>query len=162
MKKVLIPVVLGIISLAGHSQIEVTAHHEGWDNIPPEAQRRGFYFQKSVLAQMDDDPALEEVILFGHDNGHYPTFDLFKAYYAIVDNYTKEVQYVTEGEYVTDHFELVVEDRDNDGISELYVSYFKDGEFTVDERGNNLRTIRCYDRIEFVPESKTTNKKVTK
>ena len=27
---------------------------------------------------MDDDTAMEEVMLFGRDNGHYPTFDLFK------------------------------------------------------------------------------------
>ena len=44
---------------------------------------------------MDGDDALEEVMLFGRDNGHYPTFDLFKAYYAIVDNYTKEIQYIS-------------------------------------------------------------------
>lgn len=143
-------------TLATVAEIKVTAHREGWDNIPPEALRQGFYFQKSVLAQMDDDPALEEVMLFGRDNGHYPTFDLFKAYYVIVDNYTKEVEYITDGEYVTDRYELVVEDRNNDGIAELYVSYFKDGDFTVDERGNNLRTIRCHDRIEFSHDTKPT------
>ena len=43
---------------------------------------------------MDDDAAMEEVMLFGRDNGHYPTFDLFKFYYVIVDNYTKEIQYI--------------------------------------------------------------------
>lgn len=156
MKKIFLPLILGVFAISGNAEIKVTAHQEGWNNIPRQAQRQGFAFQKSILAQMDDDPALEEVILFGHDNGHYPTFDLFKAYYAIVDNYTKEVQYITEGEYVTDQYELLVEDRNNDGICELYVSYFKDGEFSVDERGNNLRTIRCYDRIEFTPETKTS------
>ena len=156
MKKIFLPLILGVFAISGNAEIKVTAHQEGWNNIPHQAQRHGFAFQKSILAQMDDDPALEEVILFGHDNGHYPTFDLFKAYYAIVDNYTKEVQYITEGEYVTDQYELLVEDRNNDGICELYVSYFKNGEFSVDERGNNLRTIRCYDRIEFTPETKIT------
>ena len=29
---------------------------------------------------------------------------------------------------------FTVEDRNNDGISELYIDYFKDGKFTVDER----------------------------
>lgn len=137
-----------------HAEFATTAHQEGWNNIPPQVQKRGFAFQKSVLAQMDDDPALEEVLLFGHDNGHYPTFDLFKAYYVIVDNYTKEIQYISDVEYVTDHYDLVVEDRNNDGICELYINYFKDGEFTVDEKGNNLRTTRCYDRIEWTPKSK--------
>ena len=38
--------------------------------------RRGFYYQKSVTAQMDADPALEEVFLIGHDAGHWPEFKL--------------------------------------------------------------------------------------
>ena len=159
MKKFLLLALLAGCATAGNAEIKVTAHQEGWNNIPREAQRRGFAFQKSILVQMDDDPALEEVILFGHDNGHYPTFDLFKAYYAIVDNDTKEVQYITDGEYVTDHYDLTVEDRNNDGIYELYVTYFKDGQFSVDERGNNLQTVRCYDRIEFTPDTAKTKKK---
>ena len=106
---------------------------------------------------MDDDAAMEEVMLFGRDNGHYPTFDLFKFYYVIVDNYTKEIQYISDEIYVTDKYTLTVEDRNNDGISELYIDYFKDGKFTVDERGYNLRTTRCYDRIEWSPESEKFN-----
>ena len=106
---------------------------------------------------MDGDDALEEVMLFGRDNGHYPTFDLFKAYYAIVDNYTKEVQYISDEIYVTDKYNLLVEDRNKDGISELYISYFKDGKFSVDEQGYNLRTTRCYDRIEWNPTGKNLN-----
>mgnify|MGYP006350382285 FL=1 len=93
-------------------------------------------------------------MLFGHDNGHYPTFDLFKAYYAIVDNYTKEIQYISDEIYVTDKYNLLVEDRNKDGISELYISYFKDGKFSVDEQGYNLRPTRCYDRIEWNPTGK--------
>ena len=107
-----------------------------------------------IVRNMDDDAAMEEVMLFGRDNGHYPTFDLFKFYYVIVDNYTKEIQYISDEIYVTDKYALTVEDRNNDGISELYIDYFKDGKFTVDERGYNLRTTRCYDRIEWSPESK--------
>ena len=123
----------------------------------PQAQKDGFWFQQSVLANMDDDAAMEEVMLFGRDNGHYPTFDLFKFYYVIVDNYTKEIQYISDEIYVTDKYALTVEDRNNDGISELYIDYFKDGKFTVDERGYNLRTTRCYDRIEWSPESEKFN-----
>ena len=44
--------------------------------------------------------------------------------------------------------------RNKDGISELYISYFKDGKFSVDEQGYNLRTTRCYDRIEWNPTGK--------
>ena len=109
------------------------------------------------FSEYDDDAAMEEVMLFGRDNGHYPTFDLFKFYYVIVDNYTKEIQYISDEIYVTDKYALTVEDRNNDGISELYIDYFKDGKFTVDERGYNLRTTRCYDRIEWSPESEKFN-----
>ena len=118
------------------------------------AQLAGLDTLPVIVRNMDDDAAMEEVMLFGRDNGHYPTFDLFKFYYVIVDNYTKEIQYISDEIYVTDKYALTVEDRNNDGISELYIDYFKDGKFTVDERGYNLRTTRCYDRIEWSPESK--------
>lgn len=153
MKKVFYLLLLLGYGLNLQAQFSVTAHQEGWNNIPPQAQKRGYYMQQSVRVQMDNEAALEEVMLFGHDNGHYPTFDLFKAYYAIVDYYTKEVKYISD-ELVVDHYELIVEDRNNDGISELYISYFKDGKFSVDERGYNLRTVRCYDRIEWNPTNK--------
>jgi hypothetical protein len=150
-------VLLLFVCMGAHAQFRVTAHQEGWDRIPPQVQKDGFWFQQSVLANMDDDTAMEEVMLFGRDNGHYPTFDLFKFYYVIVDNYTKEIQYISDEIYVTDKYTLTVEDRNNDGISELYIDYFKDGKFTVDERGYNLRTTRCYDRIEWSPESEKLN-----
>ena len=130
-------VLLLFVCMGAHAQFRVTAHQEGWDRIPPQAQKDGFWFQQSVLANMDDDAAMEEVMLFGRDNGHYPTFDLFKFYYVIVDNYTKEIQYISDEIYVTDKYALTVEDRNNDGISELYIDYFKDGKFTVDERVSN-------------------------
>ena len=121
------------------------------------AQLAGLDTLPVIVRNMDDDAAMEEVMLFGRDNGHYPTFDLFKFYYVIVDNYTKEIQYISDEIYVTDKYALTVEDRNNDGISELYIDYFKDGKFTVDERGYNLRTTRCYDRIEWSPESEKFN-----
>lgn len=154
MKKLLYLLLVLGYSLSAQAQFKVTAHQEGWDKIPPQAQKKGFHFQQSVLANMDGDDAPEEVMLFGRDNGHYPTFDLFKAYYVIVDYYTKEIQYMSDEIYVTDKYNLLVEDRNNDGISELYISYFKNGKFSVDERGYNLQTVRCYDRIEWNPTNK--------
>lgn len=142
-------------NLSAQAQFSVTAHQEGWDKIPPQAQKKGFSLQQSMHANMDGDKAWEEVMLFGRDNGHYPTFDLFKAYYVIVDNYTKEIQYISDEIYVTDKYSLQVEDRNLDGVSELYISYFKDGKFSVDERGYNLQAVRCYDRIEWNPTDTT-------
>ena len=102
MRKLIILLSALVYVIHAQAQFSVTAHQEGWDNIPPQVQKPGFSFQQSVFANMDGDDALEEVMLFGRDNGHYPTFDLFKAYYAIVDNYTKEVQYISDEIYVTD------------------------------------------------------------
>ena len=56
--------------------------------------------------------------------------------------------------YVNDAYDLKVEDRNQDGRSELYITYFKDGKFSTDERGYGLKTTRCYDRIEWTPEKK--------
>ena len=133
MRKLIILLSALVYVIHAQAQFSVTAHQEGWDNIPPQVQKPGFSFQQSVLANMDGDDALEEVMLFGRDNGHYPTFDLFKAYYAIVDNYTKEIQYISDEIYVTDKY---------------------NGKFSVDEQGYNLRTTRCYDRIEWNPTGK--------
>ena len=109
MRKLIILLSALVYVIHAQAQFSVTAHQEGWDNIPPQVQKPGFSFQQSVFANMDGDDALEEVMLFGRDNGHYPTFDLFKAYYAIVDNYTKEVQYISDEIYVTDKYNLLVE-----------------------------------------------------
>ena len=84
---------------------------------------------------MDGDDALEEVMLFGRDNGHYPTFDLFKAYYAIVDNYTKEVQYISDEIYVTDKYNLLVRRPQQGRHLRALHTIFKDGKFSVDEQG---------------------------
>ncbi|MDR0349909.1 MAG: hypothetical protein LBH90_10545, partial [Tannerella sp.] len=44
---------------------------------------------------------------------------------------------------------IQLEDRNNDGKYELYRSYFHEGEFTVDEYGNNLKSTWIYDSIEW-------------
>ena len=106
MRKLIILLSALVYVIHAQAQFSVTAHQEGWDNIPPQVQKPGFSFQQSVFANMDGDDALEEVMLFGRDNGHYPTFDLFKAYYAIVDNYTKEIQYISDEIYAVSYTHL--------------------------------------------------------
>ena len=51
-------VLLLFVCMGAHAQFRVTAHQEGWDRIPPQAQKDGFWFQQSVLANMDDDAAV--------------------------------------------------------------------------------------------------------
>jgi chitinase len=114
--------------------------------IPPSVQQSGFWLQNSTLAQMDNDPALERVMLFSRDNGHYPDFDLFRNYYAIVDDHTGEVQY-TSGEVLSTARELIVEDRNGDGLAELHMRYITGDNFTVDARGYNLTSQWTYDAI---------------
>jgi hypothetical protein len=125
-----------------------TSEARTWAKYPPEVQLKGFGLNKSLLIQMDNDPQLEEVFLFSSDNGHYPYFDLFKVYYAIVDYYTKKVECQSNIVLSTKR-DLILEDRNNDGKFELYRSYFRDGEFTVDKYGNNLSTTWVYDCISF-------------
>ncbi|HEA21409.1 hypothetical protein LCGC14_1420220 [marine sediment metagenome] len=119
-----------------------------WDDYPPEVQKPGFGLHKSQKVQMDDNPPLEVVLLFSSNNGHYPYFDLFKNYYVIIDNYSKEVKYVSNVT-ISNERELQLEDRDNDGKFELYRKYFKDDEFMVDKDGNNLKVIWNYNSIQF-------------
>jgi len=140
-------------------QFKVTLHREGYDKIPPEVQKNGFWFQKSVLVNMDNDNIPDDVMLFGRDLGHYPTFDLFEVYYAIVDSYTLEVKYLSTDTYITDSMDLIVEDRNNDGKYELYQKYFKDKSYSTDSRGYNLKVSRCYDRIEWITDSEIIKKK---
>jgi len=106
---------------------------------------------------MDEDGALEDVMLFSAHNGHYPYFDLFKNYYVVVDNYTKEVKYISDVVISTDR-DLVLEDRNGDGKFELYRKYFQDGKFSVDEYGNKLSVTWVYDRIEWKADSKKISK----
>jgi chitinase len=119
-----------------------------WDKYPPEVQQQGFGVNQQQTVQMDDDPALEEVFLFSADNGHYPYFDLFKLYYVIIDNYSKEIEYKSDITLSTER-KLILEDRNNDGKYELYRRYIKDGKFTVDSSGNNLSVTWLHDRIEL-------------
>lgn len=152
MKKILIFSFL--ISIAPYiwGQYQTSAYRT-WDKYPPEVQKRGFGLHKSQLVQMDEDSALEDVLLFSAHNGHYPYFDLFKNYYVIIDNYTKEVKYVSDVVISTDR-DLVLEDRNGDGKFELYRKYFKDGQFSVVEYGNKLQVTWVYDSIEWKPDSK--------
>ena len=150
MKKSLIVLFLSVMfaPLALSQGPYKVSHTEGWDNIPPGAIKRGYYFQRSVLVQMDSDPQLEEVLLIGKDNGHYPEFDLFKQYIVIVDNYTKQIEFMGE-EVVIDGFNMKIEDRNCDGISEVYYEHILEDTFKVDSRGYNMQCTRCYDRIEL-------------
>lgn len=119
------------------------------DDTAQEVTRPGFWMQKTVSAQMDGDPALERVMLFSRDNGHYPLFDLFKNYYAIIDEASGEVQYLSDVVLSTGR-DLTVEDSDGDGLAELHTRYIEGGNFTVDERGNDFRAKWVYDVIEPV------------
>ncbi|MCD7915669.1 MAG: hypothetical protein LUG96_10775 [Tannerellaceae bacterium] len=147
MKKVLYLLLFSVCFLQGWAQYKVSPARD-WDRFPPEVQKPGFGSHTSQLVQMDNDPALEEVILFSAHNGHYPYFDLFKNYYVILDHYTKEVKYISDVTISTER-DLILEDRNMDGKYELYRRYFQDGQFSTDESGNKLAVTWMYDRIEF-------------
>jgi len=97
---------------------------------------------------MDDSPALQDVLLFSSDNGHYPYFDLFKIYYVVIDNYSKEIKYTSDIVISTER-DLILEDRNKDGKFELYRKYFRDGKFSVDNEGNKLSVEWIYECIEW-------------
>lgn len=147
MKKVIFLLLLIFCFYEASSQLKV-GEARTWDRYPPEVQLRGFGLNKFQLVQMDDDPQLEEVLLFSSDNGHYPYFDLFKVYYVIVDYYTKKVKYQSDI-VISTRRDLILEDRNNDGKFELYRSYFRDGKFTTDVNGNNLSVTWVYDYISY-------------
>ena len=119
-----------------------------WQEYPPDIQQPGFSLHKQITVQLDDTPEEEVVLLFARDNGHYPYFDLFKCYYAIVGNYSKTVHYVSDVTLSTAR-DLIVEDRNNDGRYEIYRKYIQDGKFQVDEEGNKLKAVWLYDTIEW-------------
>jgi chitinase len=116
-------------------------------DLAPEVVKPRFWMQATVVAQMDRDPALERVMLFSRDNGHYPYFDLFVNYYAIVDEDSGEVQYIS-GEVISTGRDLMVEDRNGDGMAELHIRYIAGGNFTTDYRGNDLTAQWIHDTIE--------------
>lgn len=147
MKKILLIILLAVIVAPIWGQYQVSKTRT-WDKFPPEVQEQGFGVHASQLIQMDNDSALEEVFLFSRDKGHYPYFDIFRVYYVIVDYYTKEVKYKS-GIVLTTERELKLEDRNQDGIYELYRTYFLDGKFSVDKEGNHLQTTWAYDCIEY-------------
>ncbi|NDV60622.1 hypothetical protein [Bacteroides sp. 519] len=155
MKKILLLLLLSGYFIPVWSQYQVSTART-WDKFPPEVQKRGFGLHASQLVQMDDEPALEEVLLFSAHNGHYPYFDLFKNYYVIIDYYTKEVKYTSDIIISTER-EIILEDRNNDGKYELYRRYFQDGKFKVDEYGNNLSVTWIYDCIEWIDKKGLTN-----
>lgn len=156
MKKLLVLAICTCIASCCWGQYKVSTPRT-WDKYPPEVQKRGFGLHKSQLVQMDDDDALEDVILFSAHNGHYPYFDLFKNYYVVINNYTKEVKYISDVVISTDR-DLTLEDRNGDGKFELYRKYLQDGKFSVDENGNKLSVTWVYDRIEWKPASKKISK----
>ncbi len=146
MKRSIVTILFLLTCTLAWSQYQ-TSPARTWDKFPPDVQERGFGLQASQLVQMDDDPALEEVLLFSSDNGHYPYFDIFRLYYVVVDYYTKEVKYKSDIVRSTERT-LVLEDRNGDGKYELYRKYFQNGDFTVDAEGNNLKVTWVYDTIE--------------
>jgi chitinase len=102
---------------------------------------------------MDDDPALERVMLFSRDTGHYPHFDLFTNYYVIVDEESADVLYMS-GEVLSTGRDLVVDDSDGDGQAELHIRYIAGGNFSVDSRGGNLTARWIHDTIDAVAPPK--------
>lgn len=130
-----------------HAQYQ-TSEARTWNAYPPSVVKSGYGFNQSKVVPMEGDAEDVEVILFSRDAGHYPYFDLFRSYYVIIGYYSKEVKY-TSSEILSDKRELILEDRNKDGRFELYRRYLKDGQFTVDGNGNNLRGQWVYDRIEF-------------
>ncbi|MGJ1536291.1 hypothetical protein ACR784_14830 [Sphingobacterium multivorum] len=135
------------LTKASHAQYQ-TSEARTWDAFPSSVVKPGYGFNQSKVVAMEDGDEDVEVILFAKDAGHYPYFDLFRSYYVIIGYYSKEVKY-TSSEVLSDKRELILEDRNKDGRFELYRRYLKDGKFTVDENGDNLRGQWVYDRIEF-------------
>ncbi len=150
MKRLSFILLLWVLSIPALAQYGATP--APGTQVPDGLVRRGFYLQKSVVAQMDTDPALEEVFLVGHDAGHWPEFDLFKFYYAVVDKASGAIEF-TSSEYLSNRFNLLVEDRDRDGISEIHFQYIKDGEFYTDEDGYHPSWTYAYGALSLVGAS---------
>ena len=123
--------------------------------------RNGFHVQKTSFAQLDADPASEQVILFGHDNGHWPEFDLFKAYIAVVDTRSRAVEFLSD-EFVTDRYNLTVEDRDGDGIEEFYYYFIDMDSFQTAPDGYSPSWKYEYRRGDLVPPAKQAVQKPRK
>ena len=144
---ILIVTLFLLVTNATYGQF-ITSKPSDWDRFPPEIQKPGFGLFIGQRIQMDDSDELEDVLLFSADNGHYPYFDIFKCYYVILGYYSKKVKHISDVT-LSDKRELLLEDRNNDGKFELYRRYMKDGQFTVDRNGNNLKTKWQFDRVEW-------------
>ena len=120
----LLPILIASVTFAQNRQ----------SSIPEAALRKGYGVQKTIYANLDSDSQAEEIILFGHDNGHWPEFDIFKSYFAVLDSRTREVKYLSE-EYRTDRYNIRAEDRDGDGIDEIYYYCLDEDRFSCDPDG---------------------------
>ncbi len=145
-------------SKTDHGMLYITSHNSLWrvrvplnTNHPAEAGRRGFWAHKMELAQMDSDEAPERVILFAADNGHYPEFDIFKQYYAVVDDATGQVQHLSDVVLSTKR-DIVLEEAG--AVKKLVMEHFEDGKFEVDEKGENLKTKWARKVIELAEPEK--------
>jgi len=139
MKHLLCILLLNVLAL--HAMAQAARN-----NIPESVIRKGYGLQKSAFVQMDSDPQSEHVFLFGHDNGHWPEFDLFKSYIAVVDTKTGEVEYMSD-EFVTDKYNVNLDDRDSDGLAEMYYYYIDMNSFTTDADGYHPAWNYKYERI---------------
>ncbi len=77
MRKLIILLSALVYVIHAQAQFSVTAHQEGWDNIPPQVQNRDFPFSNPYLPIWTGTMPFEEVMLFGRDNGHYPPLSTF-------------------------------------------------------------------------------------
>lgn len=156
MKHLICIILLSVFSLSAVAQ-------PARSNIPESIMRKGYVLQKSVFAQMDSDPQSEHVFLFGHDNGHWPEFDLFKSYVAVVDTKTGEVEYLSD-EFVTDKYNVTLDDRDADGLAEMYYYYIDMDSFTADADGYHPAWNYKYERISLegkeLPAPKARKEKI--
>ena len=142
MKRILLPLLAGLLSLPVCAQP---------GNVPQEALRKGYGVQKTVYAAMDADPAAEEVLVFGHDNGHWPEFDLFKSYVAVIDSRTREIKYLSD-EFVTERYNIKVADLDGDGFDELYYRCIDMDRFATAPDGYNPQFDYLYRKVSLQPE----------
>jgi chitinase len=152
MRKLIFIITISLCGTGLSAQIKVSEPRT-WEHYPPKVQQPKFGLHKSTLAQLDDTPEEEEVLLFTADNGHYPYFDLFRCYYVIMGNYSKTVKY-TSDVFLSTSRDLLLEDRNKDGVFELYRKYIKDGKFSVDAEGNHLKAEWLFDRIEWQKAAK--------
>ncbi len=106
---------------------------------------KGFWYQKNLEVQMDTTPEKESILLYGRDVGHYPEFDLFEYYYVI---YRDDVLWKSP-KFRSNELQIHTADRNEDGIFELNIRYFKDSKFQTNQRGWNLQAEWNQDVIEW-------------